>query len=173
MEKFTIRQAKPKDAPLLAAVERSAAQAFLQLPGLAWLASSDTQSVEQHLNFIKRGLEWVAVDAENVPIAFLNGSLENKNFHIHEVSVESSHQGKGIGRSLVLTAKQWAITSGCSSITLTTFRNVPWNEGFYRSMQFRTLDSSELTPSLEGLMKIEADAGLSIKERCAMCLRLA
>ncbi|KAJ5602519.1 GCN5- N-acetyltransferase [Penicillium hordei] len=64
MEKPTIRQAKAKDAPLLPAVERSAAQAFLQFTDLAWLATGDVQSVKQHLEFIRRGLERVAVDAE-------------------------------------------------------------------------------------------------------------
>ena len=172
MEQFTVRPGEATDAPLLPAVERSAAQAFLQLPNLAWLATGDTQSVDDHLEYIKRGLEWVAVDAKNTPVAFLNGSLEKSIFHIHEISVTSSHQGRGIGRSLISTAKQWATTSGCSSITLTTFRNVPWNEGFYRSLGFRTLDSSELSPSLEAIMKSEAEAGLKIEDRCAMSMRL-
>lgn len=172
MEQFAVRPAEAKDAPLLPAVERSAAQKFLQFPNLAWLANGDTQSVEQHSDYIKRGLEWVAVDAANLPIAFINGSLDKTVFHIHEISVESSHQGKGIGRGLVAMAKQWAIISDCSAITLTTFRNMPWNEGFYRSMGFRTLESWELTPALENITKNEADAGLLIQERCAMCMRL-
>ncbi|KAJ5963138.1 GCN5- N-acetyltransferase [Penicillium waksmanii] len=170
--KFTIRQAEARDAPLLPAVERSAAQAFLQLPKHAWLADGDTQSVEQHLKFIKDGFEWVAVDAKDAPIAFLNGNLTKKTFHIHEVSVQSIHQGKRVGRNLMETVIRWAVTSDCSSVTLTTFRNVPWNEGFYRSLGFRTLDSSELTPELNIIMKHEAEAGLLIDERCAMCLRM-
>lgn len=167
-----IRPAEAKDAPLLPAVEHSAAQAFLQLSDLAWLATGDTQSAEDHLGYIERGLEWVAVDSADLPIAFLNGNLTERTFHIHEVSVKSSHQGKGIGRALISMVKQWAIASGCSSITLTTFRNVPWNEIFYRSLGFRTLDSSELTASLRDIMNKEAESGLSIKDRCAMSLSL-
>lgn len=172
MEKFTTRQAKARDAMLLPAVERSAAEIFLQIPHLAWLANGDTQSVEQHLEFIKSGSEWVAVDTLDIPIAFLNGNLTKRNFHIHEVSVKATYQGKGIGRSLIEKARQWAVISGCSSMTLTTFRKVPWNEGFYRSLGFRTLDNFEMTPSLDSLLKSEADAGLLIEERCAMCLSL-
>lgn len=172
MAHFVIREAEATDAPLLPAVERSAAQTFLQLPGYEWLATGDTQSVEEHLDYIKRGVEWVAVDAANLPIAFLNGSLAERIFHIHEISVQSSHQGKGVGRGLISTAKQWAIASGCSSITLTTFPNVPWNELFYRSLGFRILDTSGLTAFLEAVMKNEADVGLPIKDRCAMSLNL-
>lgn len=184
MSKFKIRLAEERDAPLLPAVERSAGRTFLQHPKLAWIADDGTQSVEQHLDFIKRGLEWVAVDgdAEDVPVGFLNGFLNQETtststststtFHIQEISVEAEYQGKGIGRSLMETARQWAAGSGCEALTLTTFRNVPWNEGFYRSIGFRTLGSSELTRSLEVMMKKEADAGLALEDRCAMCLCL-
>ncbi|KAJ5591862.1 GCN5- N-acetyltransferase [Penicillium hispanicum] len=172
MEHFTIRQAEARDATLLPAVERSAAEAFLQLPNLAWIATGATQSVEQHLETIKSGLEWVAVDAEDSPIGFLNANLADRNLHILEVSVASSYQGKGVGRRLMETVRRWAVTSGCSSITLITFRNVPWNEGFYRSLGFRILEPSELTPSLDILMKDEVDAGFLVEERCAMSLRL-
>ncbi|KAJ5753685.1 uncharacterized protein N7511_007838 [Penicillium nucicola] len=170
MTTFTIRQAKTKDAPLLPTVEHSAAQAFLNLPKHAWLANGDTQSVEEHLEFIKDGFEWVAVDAKDAPVAFVNGKLAEKTFHIHEISVHSLHQGKRVGRRLMETVIQWAGAVGCSAITLTTFRNVAWNEGFYASLGFRTLGSSELTPALEVVMRREDEAGLLVAERCAMCL---
>jgi hypothetical protein len=93
MDKFRIRRAEARGAPL-PAVERSAAQAFLQLPNHARLADGDTKSVEQHLKFIKDGFEWVAVDAKDAPIVFLNGNLTKKTFYIHEVFVQSIHQGK-------------------------------------------------------------------------------
>lgn len=172
MDTVVVRLAEARDAPFLPAVERSAAQLFSQTPDLAWLANGSVQSVEQHLELIKGGVAWVAVDHEDVPIGFLNGNLINQNLHICEVSVESNHQGKGIGRGLMEAARQWAVHCGCSSITLTTFRNVPWNEGFYKSLGFTTLKSSELTTLLDNIMKEEVDAGLPGEQRCAMCLHL-
>jgi len=147
-------------------------QAFLQFPDLAWLANGSVQSVEQHLELIEGGAAWVAVDPQDVPVGFLNGFLTNQTLYICEVSVQSDYQGKGTGRRLMEAARQWAISCGCSSITLTTFQHVPWNESFYKSLGFTTLRPSELTPSLCAIIKEEADAGLPIEQRCAMYLRL-
>jgi GNAT superfamily N-acetyltransferase len=172
MDAITVRPTEARDASLLPAVERSAAQAFLQLPDLAWLANGNVQSVGQHLEMIEGGTSWVAVHSKHGPVGFLNGILTEQDLYICEVSVQSNYQGKGIGRDLMETARQWAVSNGCSSIYLTTFRNVPWNEGFYKSLGFTTLKPSELTPSLCDIMKEEVDAGLPTEQRCAMCLRL-
>ena len=172
METTAVRRAEIRDASRLPAVERSAAQAFLEHPHLAWVADDSVQTVEQHMKLIESEVAWVAVDRDDAPIAFLNGNSTNGNLHIREVSVHLDHQRKGIGRALMGAAKQWAVENSCSTITLTTFRNIPWNEGFYKSLGFRTLKSSEVTPSLDTIMKDEADSGLPIEQRCAMCLRL-
>lgn len=172
MDSVTIRPTEPRDAPLLPAVERSAAQAFLQFPDLAWLANGSVQSAEKHLELIEGGASWVAVGPEGLPVGFLNGFLTNLDLYICEVSVQSNHQSKGIGRRLMEAAKQWAVSCGCTSITLTTFRKLPWNEGFYKSLGFDTLDESELTPALYDIRNEEIDAGLPIEQRCAMFLRL-
>ncbi|CAL5868749.1 uncharacterized protein PFLUO_LOCUS2976 [Penicillium psychrofluorescens] len=172
MDTITVRLAKAKDAPLLPAVERSAAQVFLQLPDLAWIANDRVQTEERHLELIEHGAAWVAVNPEDIPIAFLNGKWTDQDLHINEISVQFNYQGKGIGRKMMNAAREWAESHGCLSITLTTFRDVPWNEGFYRSLGFTTLKSSELTMTLNAVMKEEADAGLPIEQRCAMSLRL-
>ena len=174
MDTITVRLAEPKDAPHLPTVEHSAAQVFLQLPSLSWIANDSVQTEERHLDLIEHGAAWVAVTPEDIPIGFLNGKLteQDRNLHIHEISVQSNYQGQGIGRKIMKAAREWAESRGCLSITLTTFRDVPWNEGFYKSLGFATLKSSELTMSLNAIMKEEVDAGLPIERRCAMRLNL-
>lgn len=169
---ITVRPTKPKDAPLLPAVERSAAQAFLQFPDLAWLANGDVQSAEKHLELIESGASWVAVDSKDVPVGFLNGIPSDEDLYICEISVQSDYQGKGIGRRLMEAARQWAASCGYMSISLTTFQKVPWNEGFYKSLGFRTLNANELTPALYNIINEEIDAGLPVEQRCAMFLHL-
>ncbi|KAJ5668197.1 GCN5- N-acetyltransferase [Penicillium maclennaniae] len=169
---ITVRPTEPKDAPGLPAVERSAAQAFRQFPDLAWIANGDVQSTEKHLELIEAGASWVAVDSNDVPVGFLNGIYTDQDLYICEVSVHSDYQGKGIGRRLMEAARQWAVSCGCTSITLTTFQKIPWNEGFYKSLGFNTLNANELTPALYDIMNQEIEAGLPIKQRCAMRLLL-
>ncbi|PNY27808.1 Uncharacterized protein TCAP_02266 [Tolypocladium capitatum] len=170
---FTIRPATAADVPLLPAVECSAGQIFKQIPDLAWIADGGGQSGQRHLELIQSGVSWVAVgDEADAPLGFLNGQLLDGNMHVWEMSVDKDHQGKGIGRRLMGQARQWATSQGLPAITLTTFRDVPWNDEFYASMGFITLSSSELTLALRRVLGDEVRDGLPGEKRCAMRLLL-
>lgn len=169
---YTIRPATPADAPLLPAIEDSAGQVFRQIKDLAWIADDGVQSPKSHLDLMKRGVHWVAVDASGAPIGFLNGEVMDGNLHIWEVSVNQDKQGKGVGRALMDHARQWAVLRGCPSVTLTTFRDVPWNEAFYQSLGYRTLKRTEVTPALLKVLRDEVKAGFPGERRCAMRLAL-
>jgi N-acetylglutamate synthase-like GNAT family acetyltransferase len=69
---------------------------------------------------------------------------------------------------LIEAAQQFAIDHGIKALTLTTFRNVPWNEPYYRRLGFVTLDSTELNPRLKAILRSEGQAGMPIAQRCAM-----
>ena len=119
------------------------------------------------------GVSWVAVDSElDSPLGFLNGQLLDGNLHVWEMSVDKNHQGKGIGRALMNHARQWATSQDLGAITLTTFRDVPWNDRFYASMGFVGFSSSELTPALRRVLGDEVRDGLPGEQRCAMRLLL-
>lgn len=51
-----IRPMLATDAEFLSAVERSAAEAFLALPDLAWIARREVDPAEHHLATMDRGL---------------------------------------------------------------------------------------------------------------------
>lgn len=46
------------------------------------------------------------------------------------------HGRRGIGGALVGSVCDWARASGIASVTLTTYREIPWNEPFYRRLGF-------------------------------------
>jgi GNAT superfamily N-acetyltransferase len=56
--------------------------------------------------------------------------------HLEQLSVHPAHFRQGHGRALVRASCQWAHQAGYREITLTTFRDVPWNGPFYRSEGF-------------------------------------
>ena len=165
---WSIRPAQPADAPSLPDIERSAGEAFRQIPDLAWIADDTVQSEERHLQLMEGGAAWVAVDATDVPVGFLSGELLDGNLHIWELAVASDHQRRGIGRRLLDRAKHWAAQRNLAAVTLTTFRELPWNEPFYRSQGFATLLPGELTQTLRDVLASEIDAGLPAERRCAM-----
>lgn len=58
-------------------------------------------------------------------------------------------------------------------MTLTTFRDVPWNAPFYARAGFRELAAAELSPELAELVREEAARGLDPERRVVMRCPLA
>ena len=166
----TIRPAIECDADLLPEIERSSGETFRQIPALAWIADDDVQPADRYRELISRGASWVATVDGNV-IGFLSAERHGETLHIWQMSVHFEHQGKGVGRALIDAARQWAKVQGLSSITLTTFRDVPWNAPFYESCGFG-LVAPNSSPFLMNVLAEEKKAGLPMEGRCAMLLRL-
>lgn len=167
---FSIRLASPADTPLLPAIERSAARAFVQLPALAWIAEHTVLSRVEHLEFVAAGLEWVVVDEQDQPLGFVCATAFDKALHIEELAVAHAHQGQGLGRRLIEVVRHHAQASGFQALTLTTFIDVPWNAPFYRRLGFEMLVEAGLSEMLRQQMAYEASRGL--EGRCAMRLAL-
>lgn len=54
-------------------------------------------------------------------------TVADRELHIYEMSVVDTCQGLGLGRALVQAAINWAVANHLAALTLTTFRDVPWN----------------------------------------------
>jgi GNAT superfamily N-acetyltransferase len=165
---IVIRAANDRDASLLPDIERSSGEIFRQWPGLEWIADDTVQSQEQHRALIADGIALVAEVQGAGIAAFLNGEVAPDALHIWQIAVHRDRQRNGIGRTLIEAAQQLAIDRGIKTLTLTTFRNVPWNEPYYRRLGFVTLDSVELNPRLKAVLHAEGQAGMPIAQRCAM-----
>jgi GNAT superfamily N-acetyltransferase len=169
---LAIRLATLDDAALLPDIERSAGALFRAIPDIAWIADDDVMSVEAHLRLINAGTCWVGKDANSRPIAFISAERFAQDLHIWEISVHTSAQGQGIGRHLIETAVNHARQSGISAVTLTTFREIVWNEPYYARLGFETLSEDALSPRLRDILAAEIAHGLPGKRRCAMRLPL-
>ncbi|WP_373490456.1 N-acetyltransferase family protein [Parasphingorhabdus sp.] len=171
MPDIVIRLATPDEAALLPDIERSAGTAFLSIPGLEWIASEGVMSAGVHRIHIDEGTVWVAISAACC-IGFLTAAQYGRSLHIVELSVADGHQGKGVGRRLMETAKEYAEAAGLHDLTLTTFRDLSFNEHFYQKLGFQTLDEADLPQRLADLLLSEVDHGLPGDRRCAMRLTL-
>ncbi|CAM4250718.1 GNAT family N-acetyltransferase [Kerstersia similis] len=169
---ITLHPADATMLPELQAIERSAAQAFLQVPDLGWLAESDPMPAERHLEFIRLGTEWVAQDGSGQTSGFLCAEPVGQALHIWELSVGLGHQGQGLGRALLQHAIQYARAHGLREVTLTTFRDVPWNAPFYARLGFQVLPAKPQDDRLAGILQDEIAHGLPAGRRCAMQLAL-
>jgi len=165
---ISIRFASDCDVPLLPVIERSSGEIFRQWPGLEWIADDDVQWEEQHRALIADGVAFVAELQGYGIAAFLNGEVAPDAMHIWQVAVHREQQRHGIGRRLMEAAQQFATDHGIDALTLTTFREVPWNEPYYQRLGFITLDCEDLNPRLKAVLDAEERAGLPAIQRCAM-----
>ena len=79
-----------------------------------------------------------------------------------------SHGRRGLGTLLLTTVCEWAWSNGHAVITLSTFRDVPWNVPFYRKNGFRTWQPAEWTAGMARIREQEAGHGLRVEARVFM-----
>lgn len=170
---YLIRSTRPEDAPQLPAIEQSAGELFRTIPDLAWIADDGNIAPERHLELIAGGACWVAETEGGALVAFLAAQCVGDALHIWELSVLQDHQRRGTGRALIERAVGFGREQGLSSVTLSTFRDVPWNEPMYRRLGFVTLEPAECDERLRGILANEIAAGLPGERRSAMFMRLA
>lgn len=167
----TIRLATLVDAALLPAVEQSAGLRFQEAPGLEWIAEDENAPAEAYPPFIAAGTVWVAEEGGAL-VGFLAAVVEDDALHVLELAVLREAQGRGIGGALMAVAVEKARALGLAALTLTTFRDLAWNEVFYSRLGFRTLTEAGLDERLAGYLAREIDRGLPRVKRCAMRLHL-
>jgi GNAT superfamily N-acetyltransferase len=167
-----MRRAEACDAEFLPAVEHSAATLFASWPALAWIAEGEDLPVARYREVIAKGASWVAVDADDRPLAFLIASSEDDALHICELGVHRQVQRQGIGRMLLAEAIAEARRRGLGAVTLTTFRDVPWNAPFYAALGFEQLSGPAVGDRLAHALRHDAERGLPADTRCAMRLDL-
>lgn len=168
---FSIRPSTIADTTLLPAIEQDAGQRFRDIPELAWIADGPIIPVEIHQQFVRQEMSWIAL-ADNRPVGFLLAEAQEKTLFIVEISLHRAWQGKGLGRKLMTYMQEWASQRHFSELTLTTFRDVPWNAPWYARMGFEMLPEVSLSAMLRQKLMQEVAHGMAYESRCAMRLML-
>ena len=164
-----IRGASPDDFEALQNIERAAGAQFADV-GMPEIANDEPFSSDELRDYYERGHAWVLADESGAPIGYAVVDEIDRAAHIEQVSVHPDHQGHGYGRVLLDAIAVWAQMQGLAALTLTTFRDVPWNGPYYERYGFRVLQLSELTPGLAAVRARETADGLDPDLR--ICMRL-
>jgi GNAT superfamily N-acetyltransferase len=146
--RHTIRRARPDEYVGLRSLELEADRLFASV-GIGPFVNDETED-----HFDQAVLVLVSGDP---PVGFVCVEMVDGNPHIWQLSVHPEHGRQGLGRDLVRAVCDWARTEGFDAITLTTYRDVPWNGPFYESLGFVRLDV--LTPELQALREHERAIG--------------
>ncbi|MEM1247998.1 MAG: GNAT family N-acetyltransferase [Acidobacteriota bacterium] len=162
-----IRRPVEGELLLLQEIERRAGAPFAEI-GLEEIAEDDPPSLDELREALAADQLWVSVDEEDAPWAYLFAIEVDGLPHVEQVSVDPRGARRGLGRQLIEFVAESARRKGASAMTLTTFRDVPWNAPYYERLGFRTLDEAELGPELIALRREEIERGLDRWPRVAM-----
>ena len=125
-------------------------------------------TIEAHKEVLETGYSWVTTDSSQACVGFLTAKVVDDDFYIGEVSVHEAHQKKGLGSKLFEAAFIKAKSLGLHAVTLTTFKDVPWNAPYYERLGFLILEPQSVPPYLETTLRNEAADGMPMESRCAM-----
>jgi len=163
---YTITQARLEDLSALPAIELAAARLLTGYAPESVLAETTADEVLQTAQ--SHGHLWVAL-AEDVPVGFAHVRiLEPMVAHLEEIDVHPDHGRRGLGRRLVMAVCAYAETNEYRAVTLTTFRDVPFNMPFYASLGFEVIPAEQLSAALREVVEDETHRGLDPDRRVAM-----
>lgn len=166
---YSITVARPDHLETLAEIELAASTIFD-----GHILESVPQDSTPQAKFRSAQLEgrlWIALSGET-PVGFaLVEMLAGDLPHLEEIDVVPTHARRGLGTALMHTVLEWVRRMGYQEITLTTFRNVPWNMPFYSRLGFVEIPADEVRAELETVVRDEYRRGLDRDKRVVMrCL---
>lgn len=162
-----LRRAELADLARIHHVEREAGRRFLDVGidvtpfGLLEVASME-KAIDDGL------LPVLDVPDEGIVAFALCGTDDpsGQALHLHELDVLPDRQGQGLGKRLLDHVFELARDRGFREVTLTTFRDVPFNRPFYERRGFSVLSAPP--PWLQAIRNAELASGVEVEPRVAM-----
>ena len=167
-EGYAIRAANSGDIARLIAADIAASELFrptgliYEMPDIPDGVPADTlrQAIKEDM--------LLTCEVDGVAIGFALLSVRGDgDFYLDQLSVDPAHGRKGVGTALVQTCFMWTERHGFEELFLSTFRDLPWNGPFYRSLGFRELPRRRLK---DWMLEIEdaQRALMDVSKRCFM-----
>lgn len=163
---YSIVRARAEDVGEIPNIELAAARLLCGHAPESVLSETTSDAVLQEA--LRKGHLWVAL-AGNAPVGFAHVEvIDARTAHLEEIDVLPAHGRRGLGTSLVEEVCHWAASAGYDSVTLTTFRDLPWNMPFYERLGFRVIPGAKLSAALRAIVEDETRRGLDPSRRVAM-----
>lgn len=166
-DSYSIRLALASELPRLREIERAAGQLFLNTE-FSHIATDDALPLPELAEAQQAGRLWVAAHETDQAVGFALVKLVDEQPHLHEISVHPAHGMRGLGKRLIRMIQAWAQQQGYVSLTLLTFRQIPWNAPYYARLGFSSMGAHEITHGLRALQQLEERHGLKSTDRVCM-----
>ena len=112
-------------------------------------------------------LIWVAADANDRPVGFCMCADMGPDLYLDQVSVLTTHGRQGLGARLVQRAIDEAAERKHKRVSLSTFKDVPWNGPFYARMGFREIPERRYSDWQKDIVERQKET-MDVSLRCFM-----
>jgi GNAT superfamily N-acetyltransferase len=160
---YAIREASQRDLAALPMIEQAAGTLYWSTP---YRRFAYAPNVSEHID-TARDRVWIIAENDE-PVGFVIVREFSGTAHIHEIDVHPRCARRGLGRRLIEHVANWASARGHTTLTLTTFGDVPWNGPYYSRLGFATIPVEALSAGLREILLAEAAAGFPMQHRVAM-----
>lgn len=167
-----VRLARVEEADRFCEIEDDAGMLFATAQGYEWIAELGNRAPEEWAAAAREGLCWAADNEDRQTVGVVAARAIGADLFIVELAVTMAEQGRGSGGRLLDAVEAHARSKDLRAVTLTTFRDVPWNGPAYTRRGYAPVAPEGMPPYLREILAEEAANGLPADLRCAMELVL-
>jgi len=168
---YHITQGHREEIPALVEINLAADQLFAPTGLIAAADLLEHVPETVFADAIEMGHLFTARESHGLPVGFALTSVRGDTLYLDQVSVHPGHGRRGVGAALVSRVVEDARDRGIRSVTLSTFRDLPWNGPFYRKLGFREVPEKKFESWMLELQALQAET-LDITKRCFMRRKL-
>jgi predicted N-acetyltransferase YhbS len=162
---LAFRTARQDEIETIRALERASAQRFVGL--MDALAADDPSPADVLAARIGDGGLIVATDGDDL-VGFVMFRVVEDHLYVEQIDVLPAYEGRRIGAALLDVAAGRARAAGLKGLSLSTFRDVPWNAPYYRRLGFVEVAAEALTPGMRAIREEHLARGLDEDARVFM-----
>lgn len=159
------RAARQDEIETVRALERASAQRFVGL--MDALAADPPTPAAVLARRIESGGLIVAVDDSDLAGFVMFRTVEDRAY-VEQIDVLPAREGRRIGAALLDRVAERAREAGLAGLSLSTFRDVPWNAPYYRRLGFVEVADDALTPGMQAIRAAHLARGLDEDARVFM-----
>jgi GNAT superfamily N-acetyltransferase len=162
---LSIRPALTREIDAIRDLERASSQRFLGvMDALAGDDPTPADMLAQRLG--AGGLLAATIDGDLA--GFMMFRPLDDSLYIEQVDVAPAFEGRRIGAAMIDAVAERAAMTGRARLTLSTFREVPWNAPYYRRLGFVDIADEALSPALQAVRREHLARGLDEDARLFM-----
>ncbi|WP_188194426.1 GNAT family N-acetyltransferase [Nonomuraea sp. SYSU D8015] len=154
-----VRWAEAGDLPVLVSIELAADRLFEQVDITFPPGTTMIEEVDDPGRVLVEGMP---------PAGFALVGWVDGNLHLDQLAVHPDSMRQGIGGRLVSAVIDHARAAGAPYVTLTTYRDVPWNAPWYARHGFSVVPEGEWGPELRAVVQHERELGIEVAPRVVM-----